>query len=538
MATHDNTATALLAAEEGHAHAAPVPATLAATAVFPSFKFDRMFPDIKDTTQGADAEQKVRALIALGTVMDAVSPPGHANGNHSEDSLIPAGYTYLGQFIAHEITFDGKMEEVFTTEVNPADVPQCCSPTLDLDSLYGGKPDKENGRLYQADNVRMKVGETSNRSHWPRTPPLDLPRTLVEGNPVPQATIGDRRNDENLPTAQTHVAFINFHNKVADWLDAENAKKSLPRASFEEVRELVIRHFQWIVLNDYLPHIVNEVVLRQVISDMRSNGGQARFFTPRDGGGLYMPVEFSVGAFRFGHSMVRSFYDWNYFHKTKTHLGAASLRELFRQTGFSGDLGLLDKLSSEWIIDWKRFYDFSTSATRPNFAKKIDTTFDFRLGDIKGFRHPQQGGHSEEMLKSFRPLPVRNLLRGFALRLPSGQDIAEVLGLSGTLLADDIAQGSHEAVLREHGFHENTPLWYYVLKEAATLGEGNRLGPVGSRLVAETFVGIIRNSEFSILDPADETKDWRPILGQRAPHAFDMTDMLEFTGIVTPMVLS
>lgn len=526
-------------AGEGHALSLPIPPAQAAATPASTFKFGRMFEELRDTTQGEAADLKVKALIELGTLMDEQPPPGDPSAE-PKNSVIPAGYTYLGQFIAHEITFDGKGQEVFTTEVNPADVPQSCSPTLDLDCLYGGKPEVEKDRLYESDDVRMKVGATSpSPPHWLLAPAFDLPRAKVEGKSVAQ--IGDPRNDENLPVAQTHLAFIKFHNKVAGELDAETAANGGGSASFAEVREQVIRHFQWIVLRDYLPRIIDETVLRQVVSDMRANGGQAQLFKPEPGGGLYMPVEFAAAAFRFGHSMVRSFYEWNFFHNSKTHLSRARLSELFRQTGFSGSLGGVDQLRSEWIIDWKRFYAFPPLDPGPNMAKKIDTTFDFRLGDIVGFPHPQQGTHAPEALLSFRPLPVRNLLRGFALRLPSGQAVAEALGLdeSERLTADDIALGSpHEAVLRAHGFDEATPLWYYVLKEAETKGSGDRLGPVGSRLVAETFVGIIRNSEFSILDPEDEEKDWRPRFGKRAPDDFDMADLLEFTGIVTPIGLS
>lgn len=540
MSAHNNPAAPVPAAE-GHALSPPVPpAQAAAAAPAPAaFKFGRMFENIRDTTQGAAADLKVKALIELGTIMDEPPPPG-GPAAESKNSSIPAGYTYLGQFIAHEITNDGRAQEVFTSEVNPADVPQCCSPTLDLDCLYGAKPAVEKDRLYESDNVRMKVGETSTSPHWEFAPPFDLPRAKVEGKPAAQAQIGDPRNDENLPVAQTHVAFIKFHNKVAAELDAEKAANGGGRASFEDVREQVIRHFQWIVLRDYLPRVIDATVLRQVESDMRAGGGQAKFFRPEPGGGLYMPVEFSAGAYRFGHSMVRSSYEWNFFHNSKTHLKRASLSELFRQTGFSGSLAGADKLLSEWIIDWKRFYPFPPLDPGPNMAKKIDTTFDFRLGDIIGFPHPQGGAHAPELLKRFRPLPVRNLLRGFALRLPSGQAVAAALGLdeSERLRETEIADGPHAAVLKAHGFDKETPLWYYVLKEAETKGGGNRLGPVGSRLVAETFVGIIRNSEFSILDPADEDKNWRPRFGKRAPAAFDMTDMLEFTGIVTPIGLS
>jgi hypothetical protein len=498
-----------------------------------AFKFDRMFPDLKDAAQGAAALRKFEALVELGTVMDVPPPAGQ-----QDDSDIPSGYTYLGQLLAHEISNDGKMQEILKEETDPANVPQCCSPTLDLDSLYGKLPEVERDRMYEADGVRMKVDKTADSSpHWAITPPFDLPRALVDGKPVPQAQIGDSRNDENLPVAQTHVAFTVFHNSVADWLDAEKAKKHLDRATFAEVREEVIRHFQWIVLRDYLPRVVDEAVLEQVLSRMRSNGGQSPTFSPR-GGRLYMPVEFSVGAFRFGHSMVRRSYEWNFLHKSGNGFpGAAPLAELFQQTALSGDLGGAKNLKSEWLIDWKRFYDFSgytypKTPPRPNMAKRIDTAFDFRLMDVRGFRHPPSAAVEHH------PLPVRNLLRGFALRLPSGQQVAERLGVDERLSPEQIAEGPHEEVLKKHGFQEETPLLYYVLKEAEMLRDGQSLGPVGSRLVAETFVGIIRNSEFTILDATDETKDWRPKLGERAPEAFDMTDMLRFSKLDAVIPLS
>ena len=139
--------------------------------------------------------------------------------------------------------------------MNLEDLSQLRSPMIDLDSLYGERPEIEKDRLYESDKVRMKVGITL-LSNWLKDPPLDLPRAGMTAIRPRQALLGDPRNDENLPTAQTHVAFLNFHNKVADWLDAVNARKNRAPATFADVSREVIRHFQWIILKDYLPRFI------------------------------------------------------------------------------------------------------------------------------------------------------------------------------------------------------------------------------------------------------------------------------------------
>jgi hypothetical protein len=445
-----------------------------------------------------------QSLVELGIRMD--------QGQASSDSNIPSGYTYLGQFIAHEITFDPVKEPTEIEELGLLDKDR--TPLLDLDSLYGLGPKPEcNPELYQADGVRLKVDETQRDKTYTLKFWDDLPRDKNGEYPL-RALIADPRNDDNLAVAQTHVAFIKFHNQVVDQLKSHLAGGEL----FERAREEVIRHYQWIVLHDYLPSIVEE----RTLADVRDG---RKFFTVKASEDLYMPVEFSAAAFRFGHSMVRSIYEWNFFFKQKV-FGPAAIQDLFSRTGFSGNLGGDKNLNSRWVIDWRRFYDFTPILTVPdslliNKAKKIDTTFDFQLAGIPGYPHETDN-------KNLLSITIRNLLRGYFLRLPTGEAVAqEILAELPHLelmTEAEIVEGPYQAELQKvREAQGGTPLWYYILKEAEVKGKGNRLGPVGSRIVAETLVGIIENSHF--YDPG-----WRPRFGSRAPDHFGMIDMLKVAG--------
>jgi hypothetical protein len=156
------------------------------------------------------------------------------------------------------------------------------------------------------------------------------------------------------------------------------------------------------------------------------------------------------------------------------------------------------------------------------------------LDTVKGFP-------DEQIDEMQRAITVRNLLRGFYLGLPTGEEAAEWMGET-PLTHDELAGGPHGGVLKDKDFLGKTPLWYYVLREAELRGfneggePGNRLGPVGSRIVAETLVGLIEDSPISII----RDKDWRPTFGRRAAGAagqakFEMIDLLDFANVVSPV---
>jgi hypothetical protein len=528
------------AAAGGATAAAPVQSSL--------LKFGRLL-DRRPELKGDEDEAMVRKLTELGECMNDPKTCGQQPVQMpDDDSDIPAGYTYLGQFIAHEITFDNT-NETLKPGIDPINLR---TPQIDLDSLYGGPNgprDRRYSKLYEPDGVRLRVGKTSHV-----TPPndefcYDLPRDAdCKENPK-KAIIADPRNDENLPVAQTHVAFIRFHNRVVERLKVDGHYDD---DLFECARGQVVRHFQWIIIHDYLPKLVDENVRQSVL------GGTYKLFKLDEPGGPTMPLEFSAAAFRIGHTMVRAAYNWNIYHDEARMFGdgPASVLKLFELTGFRSPRGdqfdpsvdgfstnstkpegvkALLTLPSDWAIDWRRFYKFPQAGGAPqprvNKASKLDTVLNFRLDKLEGFPDAKTG-KAQEVIKA---ITVRNLLRGYFLGLPTGEEVAKKLELGeDALKPEQVAEGAHKALLSDPLLFGKTPLWYYILKEAELLGKGpdgtggHRLGPVGSRIVAETLVGLIRQSPYSILD----APGWRPRFGRPAqggePALFEMTDLLKF----------
>jgi hypothetical protein len=503
----------------GHASAASFGLAAPPAGAVVEFRFGRLF----SKPVLPEYRPEAKALTALGLSME------ERKDNPVLDRGVPAGYTYLGQFIDHDMTFFDETVG-FEGDLEPEDVESGRSPALDLDSVYGLGPELEkthpSGRkIYEDDGIRMRVGMTKDDHVSDEVAPKlsfpnDLPRrkVLKEGLPPEkqvEAMIADPRNDENLALAQTHVAFIRFHNAVVERLSNKYQGTQL----FEEARKKVRQHYQWIILRDYLPRVIRADVLDDVIEH------GCRHFNP--GENAHMPVEFSVAAFRLGHAMVRNFYQWNGLFQSNPpgRHRAATLSDLFERTGradpslLATDLGL----QSSWVIDWTRFYDFKdfpgvANNAHSNAARGISPSLTSPLMTLRGTDKKEPPS-----------LAVRNLLRGRLLGLPAGQSVADRLGVEKPLKPEEIADGPHRDVLVEHGFQQLTPLWYYILKEAEAREDGKRLGEVGSRIVAETFVALIKASQDSILaDAAPGKKVKEPDLGPVKENRFDMPDLLFF----------
>jgi hypothetical protein len=189
-------------------------------------------------------------------------------------------------------------------------------------------------------------------------------------------------------------------------------------------------------------------------------------------------------------------------------------------------------LSSDWIIDWRRFYDFTelgyrNDGRKKNFARRIDTAFNLHLDQIPNFPH---AGFPLEQSS----ITVRNLLRGYSLGLPTGEEVAEYIDAIKRLTTEEVTSGLHKDLLSDPAFHNKTPLWYYVLKEAE-LNEQGKLGSVGSCIVAETLVGLIKKSPHSILN----LPDWRPKFGLQVKpfptRRYRMIDLLQCADVVDPV---
>jgi hypothetical protein len=197
-----------------------------------------------------------RARVKLGLAMTS-------GGGGASD--VPAGFTYLGQFIDHDLTFD-RTTVTLGTEVAPADLLQGRSPSLDLDSLYGAGPTDSKSARFYSDGEHLKIGKTVAIGGLKSRDGFDLPRASKQpGRARRQAVIPDLRNDENLAVAQTHLAMIRFHNRVVDRLPA-----AVPAEDrFRRASRSVVKHYQWMIRHDYLPRICRKAVLDDVFTNGR-----------------------------------------------------------------------------------------------------------------------------------------------------------------------------------------------------------------------------------------------------------------------------
>jgi hypothetical protein len=476
-------------------------------AAAPPFRFSRLGPKGANKQLGEPNRKKIGGAMAV------------SGGGQSQ---VPAGFTYLGQFIDHDLTFD-KTSVMLGANVTPAQLLQGRSPALDLDSLYGAGPaDPGSAKFYEADGLHLKVGKTTG----PTKVGFDLPRGAGNTNAKKRkAIIPDPRNDENLAVAQHHCAMIRFHNRVVD-----TQLGSVPAAQkFAKAREIVTKHYQWMIRTDYLPR----VAAPGVVNDVFNNGRKAFEVGAVPTDLPTMPIEFSVAAFRLGHAMVRARYNWNAIFDN----GGGTLEFLFIFSALGGDLGGDTRLASIWIADFRRLYDFA-EANKPNLtvpaakfnrAMRIDTTIVDPLQHLPpgAIGLPANAGFNDPR----RNLAFRNLTRAKMLKLATGQQMATFLKNKGVTLTKltsaQVRNGNNGADLsaltqaQRQALVKDTPLWFYILREAEF--NGGKLKGVGARIAAETFHRAMEGSEHSIV--RDTT--FAPTLGPNS-STFRMVDLLLF----------
>jgi hypothetical protein len=513
-------------------------------------RFDYMFKTLRDFYPGAHldvnpASTVVAALKALGSAMVEQGAPTDG------DSNLPPILTYWGQFVDHDLTANtdrNSSVSIVDTPLEPMqpekvrqDLVNLRQPQLNLDSVYGNGP-SESGQPgevpYEGD--AFKIGSLAELNPAVNLPGFDLPRDStadsVQGRRAP--LIGDTRNDENLIVAQLHVSFLKFHNNVLDWL-AENPGPESDASAFDRAKQVVQWHYQWITVHDFLRSIA-----RPDVVDGLLDGTITPVFDPSPDD-PFMPLEFSIAAFRFGHSMVRGRYDWNKNFGTPADPPFSTFEQLFQFTGNGGFAGPLEVLPANWPAQFERLTGAEpTPADAPDgtparFARKIDTHF---AGPLNDLRNEGSTADSIWVRRILKRLAVRNLLRGYRLALPTGQAVAAALGIPPLTIRELLSNTDPTVddnefpvdsplndALIDGGFVTNTPLWFYILREAETLEDGERLGPVGSRIVAETIIGQIRTDPDAFIQ-----HNWDPTQGVTLPDGTPIntiTTFLQFAGM-------
>ena len=528
-----------------------------------STPFDYLFDDLAAQFPAQHLPGEPAAVTAalkrLGEALAEPAPPRGEELQTTGNSTIPAVYTYWGQFIDHDLTANTDRQNTVTdltaddlTPLDPdvvrRDLRNLRQPALDLDSVYGDGPTFEGGPETAAadmyDGIALRLSEVAEGEGIPgeHIPTLgdnlrDLPRDSEQELPEDKAValIGDGRNDENLIVAQFHVAFLRFHNAVLEWARYNAGYPQDDQELFDRVRDLVRWHYQWLVVHDYLktvtlPGIVDKVLL-----------GGNKHYQPRYGED-YMPLEFSVAAYRFGHTMVRGFYDYNrnfgrndggrgvvipfapFEHHLRVHRVGAS-RALRRPRHHRAAVQLGHRVGSV-----RRQGRQLGRPLRPQDRHPAGTApVRHDQPDHQGRRGPPRAGQGHPQAPG-RPQPPAWLPSGPAngpgrRRRPRG-DPAD---------RGAAARGNSDAVndaLTGGGFLQATPLWFYILKEAEVLANGNSLGEVGSRIVVETIIGQLRADPDSYLnqDPV-----WSPEQGVLLPDdepIVTIKDLFRFAGLL------
>jgi hypothetical protein len=470
----------------------------------PTGRFGRMFPTLPSRPPtGLPAAER---LGLPGGLMD-----GGDTTTQQDSPTLDAGFTFLGQFIDHNITFDATGN--LGRQVDPEATTNFRPPMLDLDHLYGSGP-FASPLLYDTDSHNTKLVVSPDG--------VDLART-ANGT----ALIGDPRNDENLLLNQVHLAFIKFHNRVVDGLrDGEitdvfgnrfppppqGDPNPPPNASiadllsvrtywddlFAAAQQIVRWHYQWIIVHEYLPLVCGQDSVDQIDRD------GLQFFDP--GGHPFIPVEFAVAAFRFMHPTIRSDYTINDKHTLP--LFPLDFQEPTPPDPHDRADLRGGPVAPEFAVDFRHF--FAIDGSRPQRAKRIEAKLNVRLLDL-----PPITDVPAEIGRQLRSLVVRNLLRSEVQQLPSGQDISRKIGQVPLTEA-------------ELGISGPAYLWFYILREAELRHRGGRLGSVGATIVSEVLVGLLD------ADPTSYRSTypiWTPTLAD-SEGRFGMAELLRFAGVV------
>ncbi|WP_167591860.1 peroxidase family protein [Jiella endophytica] len=453
------------------------------------------FPPSVDPKKPNDLDDHLLAIAEKMLEADSVTPEEIAQDSgrirdleNVFSSTTPAGYTYFGQFVDHDITFDPASS--LMRENDPAGLLNHRTPRLDLDNVYGRGPD-DSPYLYDRDDVvrdasgkeivdKFLIGEIiEQRSGTPTPTGLpDLPR-----NGQGRALIGDMRNDENAMVSQLQLAFLKAHNALADRARAFGAANS-----FEAARKTLRWLYQWIVWHDFLARILRDDVRQEALkkesfgpSGQSLELGLKHVYSWKEM--PFMPVEFAVAAYRYGHSMVRNSYQTN-----EPFRGFGNFAPIFDRSGDPADRDSRKDLSGframqrTNIIQWDWFLPTqSSSGPFPQMARKIDS----RMANALAFLR--------ESGRNMNILAFRNLLRGVRFELPSGTSVARKFCI------DPIDIDPSEDAL-----------WFYILKEAEIRERGEKLGPLGSTIVAAVFAGLLKGDPSSWVNsqpcwtPADD----------------------------------
>jgi len=399
---------------------------------------------------------------------------------------VPAGFTYLGQFIDHDLTRN--LDPLPTAQLDPTTLKNFRTAAFDLDSVYGkGRTDPSSSHLYEADGS-FKVTEEEDQVNGID----DLVRNANGG-----AVLIEPRNDENLIIAQLHLAVQKFHNRLIE-----------EGASFEDARRLTQWHYQWVVVNDYLPHVVGQDRVDALLDGTEVDN---ELYEPGDPEAPMTPTEFSTAVFRYGHSQVRDSYEVNDLSED------APIKVFDLSSPDAEDLRGGQHLNERTHIDWSEFFEIDGAQEfEGNLSRELDTKISESLFNLP-LGAPGLPSEGTNLLAQL------TLIRSARYDIPSGQDVARAMGIP---VLSNKQLGLTKADYPD--FNGEAPLWFYMLAESQIKEKGGvRLGPVGGRIIAEVFLTQLGIDQSSYLNA---TRRFSPSVEHEG--AFTMGDFLTFAEVV------
>ena len=417
-------------------------------------QYQRLFKDLNAAT--FDPTRDLALAEADG--------PMQVDADITDNPRIAAGWPFYAQIVAHDVTRD---RAPLSNEEEVKGLKNFHKPRLNLECLYGGGPVAQ-PYFYDAEDIdKFLIGRND------KGEPKDLAR-----NRQGIALIADARNDTYLFISQLHLALQKLHNVLVDRVRESGTKEV---DVFSEAQRLIRWHHQWVVLNEFLPLHVGEDVLSKLLAHNAVAVDEA-----------FVPVEFAAGAFRFGHAQVRDHYDVN---------------EHLKDVPIFPDLVGQQPVSAARALEMPRIFELG-GAVRPLASKRIDATYSASMMNLP----KALTGELDDPKQS--ALAYRDLQRGASLGLPSGEAVAERLGVEPL--------GREALALPEGLCEEDTPLSYYVQKEAFVQTEGVHLGEVGGRLVGGVLVDLLYSDPTSYLV---QEPGWQPTLPYEGED-FGIADLL------------
>jgi hypothetical protein len=500
-----------------------------------------MFPE----RIGPEYPPEAVEALAAAMIKEDEGAPITESEPEDENHTIPAGYTYFGQFVDHDLTFDPTPLRHQQLDVDALE--DFRTPALDLDCIYGSGPDDQ-PYLYKGDRSgELRLGKQLQSARSQVATGHDVLRLPEDQT----AILGDKRNDENKIVAQLQSAFIALHNRLIQHdniLNCLGGDLSSTEGRFRAAVCAARWHYQWVVVFDFL---AKRLCAPGVVESMFNAGGMPRIpnYTRANFRYAYMPIEFSGAAYRLGHSIVRPSYALNAEVGIRENRIPIFSPETDRRRNLNG----FGSIPDDWGIDWAFFLpDLPTDAPKdlfkiPQPSYRMDAILVSPLSNLPEFQ-----GQTPPIVAN---LAFRNLSRGSMLRLPTGEQVADALGIeplpqdvlwsAGSRVAKGVPEELKDFATKRTEvfkgytsiFEGKTPLWYYVLREAEyfgvdrdlhdpkrTLG-GQHLGPVGSHIVAETFLSLLWFDDASFLRrlPA-----FTPVLPFDPQQSFLLGDLLQY----------